>query len=264
MGEADVEKQAFHQAGKHDERLEQGLVGLGCAGMEVRVHDRFNERDQELVFVADGFDFVVGAENFAFVQAQRFDDVLVCVGVDRLFKRLTQQKLAAFRRRDVAVCAQHNVVGGQRIGCRKEAQVALNDAALVLGQTVGIFPQSDVTGHIDLLRHPVVGTGREVFFPGPFVLKGNQLIDVSLAVDDTFVRRFDTPAGVVGKCHSGSHGGTLKVGDRRCGRARGRCKKSIGRIARKDVLRGGLDFFFPGQHRFFSNSQIMRSGARIS
>jgi hypothetical protein len=29
-----------------------------------------NERNQELIFVADGLNFVVGIEDFAFVQAQ--------------------------------------------------------------------------------------------------------------------------------------------------------------------------------------------------
>src|SRR5216117_3188435 len=47
---------------------------------------------------------------------QALDDVLVGVGVARLFESLAQQLLAAFRRRDVAVGAQHDVVGGQRVG----------------------------------------------------------------------------------------------------------------------------------------------------
>ena len=35
LREADVEEQAFHQAGKNDQALEQGLVGFGRAGVEV-------------------------------------------------------------------------------------------------------------------------------------------------------------------------------------------------------------------------------------
>jgi hypothetical protein len=53
LREADVEEQAFHQAGKHDQRLEQLLVVLERAGLEVRVGQRVDERDQELVLVAD-------------------------------------------------------------------------------------------------------------------------------------------------------------------------------------------------------------------
>ena len=37
LGEADVEEQAFHQAGKHDQGLQQGLIGLVGASVEVRV-----------------------------------------------------------------------------------------------------------------------------------------------------------------------------------------------------------------------------------
>jgi hypothetical protein len=87
LREADVEEQAFHQAGEHDQALEQALVVLGRAGAEVGVHDRLDEGDQELVLVADRLDFVVGVEDLAFVQAQRFDDVLVGVGVDGFFER---------------------------------------------------------------------------------------------------------------------------------------------------------------------------------
>jgi hypothetical protein len=162
-----------------------------------------DERDQELVLVADRLDFVVGVEDFAFVQAQRLDDVLVGVGVDGFFKGLAQQELAALGRRDVAVGAQHDVVGGQRVGGDEEAQVALDDAALVFGQAVGVFPQRDVARHVHFLRHPVVGAGGQVFFPGPLVLERHQLVDVGLAVDDALVG--GVHAALAG-CSSGATG----------------------------------------------------------
>jgi hypothetical protein len=102
-------------------------------------------------------------------------------------KGLAQQELAALGRRDVAVGAQHDVVGGQRVGGDEEAEVALDDAALVFGQAVGVLPQRDVARHVHFLRHPVVGAGGEVFFPGPLVLERHQLVDVGLAVDDALV-----------------------------------------------------------------------------
>ena len=71
-------------------------------------------------------------------------------------------------------------------------KVALDDAALVFGQAVGVFPQRDVAGHVDLLRHPVVGTGGEVFLPSPFVFKGDQLVDVGLTIDDALVSSIHT------------------------------------------------------------------------
>ena len=87
-------------------------------------------------------DFVVRVEDLALVQAERLDDVLVRVRVDRFLERLAQQELAALGRGDVAIGAQHDVVGGERIGGHEEAEVALDDAALVFGQAVRVFPES--------------------------------------------------------------------------------------------------------------------------
>ena len=102
LREADVEEQAFHQAGKHDQGFQQLLVVFHSAGDDGRVGQGVDERVQEFILVADRLDFVVGVEDLAFIQAQRFDDVLVGVRVDRFLERLAQQVLAAFRRRDVA------------------------------------------------------------------------------------------------------------------------------------------------------------------
>ena len=130
---------------------------------------------------------MVGVEHLAFVQVQALDDVLVGVGVDRLLEGLAQQVLAAFRRGDVAVGAEHDVVGGERVGGDEEAEVALDDAALVVGQAVRVLPQRDVAAHVHFLRHPVVGAGGEVLLPGPLVLERHQLVDVGLGVDDALV-----------------------------------------------------------------------------
>nr|GEU28099.1 hypothetical protein [Tanacetum cinerariifolium] len=165
LGEAHVEEQAFHQAGEHDQGLEQFLVAFHGAGGEGGVGQGLDERDQEFILVADRFDFVVGVEDLRFVQAQRLHDVLVGVGMDRLLERLAQQVLAALGRRDVAVGAQHDVVGGQRVGGHKKAQVALDQATLVVGQAVRVFPQLDVALHIDFLRHPVVGAAGQSVIP---------------------------------------------------------------------------------------------------
>ncbi len=196
LHKADVEEQTFHDAGKHDQRTQQFLVVFQGAGLEGRVAQHVDKRNQEFVLVTDGFDFVVGVEHFALVQAQAFHDVLVGVGVDGFVKSLAQQVLAAFRAGDLAVGAQHDVVGGQAVGGDEEAQVALDDAHFVFGQLAG-FPLFDVALHVHFLRHPVVGTLGEVFFPGPFVLERDQLVDVGGAVDDFFVDGIDAAAGVL-------------------------------------------------------------------
>src|SRR5450830_622389 len=71
LGETNVEEQAFHQTSKHNQTFEQGLICLCCAGMKTRVHDGFDKGDQELVFVTDRFDLVVGAENLTLIESER-------------------------------------------------------------------------------------------------------------------------------------------------------------------------------------------------
>ena len=75
---------------------------------------------------------------------ERLDDVLVGVRVDRLLERLAQQVLAALGRGDVAIGAEHDVVRGERVGGDEEAEVALDDAALVFGEAVRVLPERDV------------------------------------------------------------------------------------------------------------------------
>lgn len=212
LHKAHVEEQAFHDAGKHDQGFEQLLVIFQRAGLEGRVAQYVDEGDQEFIFVADGFDFVVGVEDFAFVQAQAFHDVLVGVGVDGFVKGLAQQELAAFRAGDLAVGAQHDVVGGQGVRGDEEAEVALDDAHFVFGQLAG-FPLFDVALHVHFLRHPVVGALGQVFFPCPFVFEGHELVDVGGAVDHFFVHHVDAAGGVGARGGGGRFGfdGVVKV-----------------------------------------------------
>ncbi len=74
------------------------LVGLRRAGLEHRVGQDVDERDQELVLVADRLDLVIGVEDLGFVEAEAFDDVLVGVRVDRFLERLAQEVLPALGR----------------------------------------------------------------------------------------------------------------------------------------------------------------------
>ncbi len=187
LHEAHVEEEALHDAGEDDQALEQVLVGFGRAGLERRVGQHVDERDQEVVLVLDRLDLVVRVEDLAFVEPQALRDVLVGVRVDRLLERLAQQVLPALGRGDVAIRAEHDVVGGERVGGDEEAQVALDDQALILGQAVGVLPQLDVALHVDLLRHPVVGAAGQVLVPRPAILERDQLIDVRGAVDDALV-----------------------------------------------------------------------------
>src|SRR5690606_23287226 len=141
LRKTNIKEQTFHQASKNNQRFKQGLVGLRRACLEVGVGNGINEWNQEFIFGAYGRHFVVGIEDLGFIEIQAFDDVLVSVRVYGFFKGLAQQELPAFRCGDVSVGAEHNVVGGQRIGRDEEAKVALYDAALVFGQAIWILPQ---------------------------------------------------------------------------------------------------------------------------
>ena len=113
MHKAHVEEHAFHDAGKSDQAFQQGLVTFQRAGFELGVGQHVDKRNQEFIFVTNALNFVVRVEGFRFGNAQAFHNVLIRVGVNGFIKSLTQQKLAAFRRSNVAVRAQHNVVGSQ-------------------------------------------------------------------------------------------------------------------------------------------------------
>ena len=120
LHKADVKEQPFHNAGKHNQRFQQLLVSFLGASFKFGIGQRVNKRNQKLVFVADRLNLVIGVKHFAFVQPEAFDDVLIGVSVNRFFKGLAQQELAAFWRGDLAIGAQHNVIGGQAVSGDKK------------------------------------------------------------------------------------------------------------------------------------------------
>ena len=232
MHKSNIEEEAFHDAGKDDQRFEQLLVGLRGAGLEGGVREGVNEGNQELVFVPNRGNLVIGVENLTLIEAERLHNVLVGVGVNGLFEGLAQQELTALRGGDVPIRAQHNVVGCQAVGRDEEAEVALDEPTLVVGEAIGILPERDVSGHVDFLGHPMVCAAREVLFPGPLVFKGHQLVDVGAAIDDPLV--FNTHAA-------------LEVGVRDW-RGNGTPRQWLchrGRRFGRDGRRGGV---FPVQH----------------
>jgi hypothetical protein len=65
---------------------------------------------------------------------------------------------------EVAVDGEDDVVGHQGFRRSEEAEVALDGAALVVGEAVGALPESDVGLHGDLGGHPVVVAAGERYF----------------------------------------------------------------------------------------------------
>ena len=190
LGEAAVEEDAFQNAVVGDQVAQQFLVGFDSTGLELRIRDRAGVFQAPGGFFGNRRDLVVHVEDLAFIHGQRFDAVLVGVGVDRLFEGLAQDVLAALRVGDQAVNSQYQVVGDQGVGSREEAQVAHHDAAFVVGQAFRVFPEGDVGGHVDFLRHPVVCATVQVFLPRPVVLERHELVEVGAAVDHhLFVNR---------------------------------------------------------------------------
>ncbi len=167
--------------------------------------------------------------------------------MDRLLERLAQQELAALRRRDVAVGAEDDVVGGERIGGDEEAEVALHDPPLVFGEAVRILPGRDVARHVHFLRHPVVGASREVLLPRPLVLERDELIDVGRAVDDALVGGLDAPRRRGGRSLAPRRGGDRFVAERSRGDGQRHSGNRAGRGACGVNVVGGF-VFFPNQH----------------
>ncbi|CAI8868725.1 hypothetical protein EMIT0162MI3_20424 [Pseudomonas chlororaphis] len=192
LGEAAVEEDAFQNAVVGDQVAQQLFVGVDGAGFELRIGDRTGVLQAPGRFLRDRWNLVVHVEDLAFIHGQRFDAVLVGVGVDRLFERLAQDVLAAFRVGDQAVHGQHQVVGNQGVGGGEEAQVAHHDAALVVGQAFRVFPEGDVGGHVDFLRHPVVCATVQVLLPGPVIFEWHELVEVGAAVDHALFIDGDT------------------------------------------------------------------------
>ena len=106
--------------------------------------------------------------------------------MDGFLKCLAQYVLATLGIGDQPVNRQHQIICHQRICGRKIPQIAHNDTTLIIGQAFGVLPGSHVSGHVDLLRHPVIGATVDVFLPGPIVLEWHQLVEVGAAVDHGF------------------------------------------------------------------------------
>ena len=173
--------------------------------------------------VGDRRHLAVHVEQLALVEAEAFHDVLEGVGVHRLLERLPQQILPAFGVGEVAVDRQHDVVGDQDFGRGEEAEIALDGAALVVGQAVARLPQRDVGLHRDFGRHPVVVAAGEILLPGPFVLQRQQLVDVGAAVDHRLVVDRHAAACAVDRAEAGGIGGGWRcLGTATAARWRGR------------------------------------------
>lgn len=113
LGEAAVEEDAFQYAVVGDEVAQQLFVGVDGAGFELRIGDRTGVFQAPGCLFSDRRDLVVHVEDLAFIHGQRFDAVLVGVGVDRFFEGLAQDVLAALRVGDQSVHGQYQVVGNQ-------------------------------------------------------------------------------------------------------------------------------------------------------
>ena len=107
--------------------------------------------------------------------------------MDCLFERLAQEILPAFWIGQVAVNRQHDVIGDERLGGGKEAEVALDHATLILGQPFPGLPKSDVGLHRHLGRHPVIVAARQVFRPGPPVFERHELVQIGARIDHPLV-----------------------------------------------------------------------------
>ena len=108
--EAAVKENAFSDCIEPDQVSQQLLVGFGSARMKIGIAQRMGMTQAPGRFLGHRGDFPVHIEHLAFVHTERFDTVLIGMGVYRLFEGLPQQVLAALRVCDVPVYRQHQVV----------------------------------------------------------------------------------------------------------------------------------------------------------
>ena len=148
----------------------------------------------------DRVDLVVHVEDLALIEGERFDNVVERVGVDRLFKRLTEEILPDFGIGDVFENGQDDVVTHKAFGGTEEAEVSHDHEFFIGAECVG-FPKFDVFSHGNFCRHPVVSTAVEVVFPGPVVFEGHELVDINfIAVDKPFLIDLDSLFCIHGFC----------------------------------------------------------------
>ena len=83
-------------------------------------------------------------------------------------RRIIKRNLGFFVTAD-SLAANNIVLGTYRHITAPECRQFL------LGQSIRVFPQSDVACHVDFLRHPVVGTSSEILFSRPPLLSGDKL-----------------------------------------------------------------------------------------
>ena len=129
------------------------------------------------ILVADGIDFVIHVEHFAFVERERFADVMERVRVDRFLKRLAQQILPRFGIGDVLEDGEHDVVADETFRRAEKAEIAHDDLAFIGGELVG-FPKLDVLLHRHFGGHPVIRAAVEIMFPRPFIFERHELVHV--------------------------------------------------------------------------------------
>src|SRR5262249_10104297 len=150
-----------------DQVAKQALVFLVRAGDEQRIGKLGGELNLEGVLGMYGRNFPVHVEDFAFIQPEALDYILISVSVQRFLKTLPEEILAALGVSDVAVNRQHQIVGDERISRREKSKISLDNFALVVRQSFWIFPERDVAAHADFLRHPVIGASVQILLPGP-------------------------------------------------------------------------------------------------
>ena len=79
---------------------------------------------------------MIHVKYFVCVKAQRFDDVVECVGVYGFFKCLAQEVLPRFGVCDVFEDCEYDVVADEAFACAEESEVSQDDLSLGVVQCI--------------------------------------------------------------------------------------------------------------------------------
>src|SRR5690606_28147118 len=183
--EAVVKPAAFKHGGEEQVRHDEFLQVVRVAQVHIGAHGGIQPAVGQLDFAVDLGHHPVAVVDFALVQIEGFDAVLVGPGVQGFFVYLAGLVDLQFRGAHFFHHGQADVAHGQDVRGGQVGQYVFVHVLLRRGQAVVVVV--DVLGHVDVQRGPVVFVGVHEVFPGPGVLEGCQLVDVGFAVDDAFV-----------------------------------------------------------------------------
>ena len=126
---------------------------------EITIFQFFCVCQRPSCFIVYLCNFHIHIKNFTLIKTETFNNVLKSMGMNRLFKSLSQQILAAFWIRNMTIHRGHNVVGHKRLTTGKKPRLRLticlsSPLKVLMLRHVAISPYIGTSVGIQWLLHP--------------------------------------------------------------------------------------------------------------